>query len=69
MNEMCIELIDRLRDLRKKEGYTQKQLAEQTHLTQPQLARIESKTGTPSLETLLKLTNALGYEIVFKKKK
>jgi transcriptional regulator with XRE-family HTH domain len=67
MDDRCVELIDRLKEMRKKEGYTQMKLAEITHLTQPQLARIESKTGTPSLETLLKITSALGYEVVFKK--
>ena len=42
---------------------TQKELAEAACLTQSVIARIESKKTIPQLDTLLKVTTALGCDI------
>ena len=55
MSETCSTLIDRIIALRKDSGMTQKELAEAAHLAQPAIARMESKTATPQLDTLLKI--------------
>ncbi|MCI5955463.1 MAG: helix-turn-helix transcriptional regulator [Clostridiales bacterium] len=42
---------------------TQKELAKASCLTQPVIARLESKKTTPQLDTLLKVASALGCSI------
>ena len=42
---------------------TQKDLAKAACLTQPVIARLESKKATPQLDTLLKVANALGCDL------
>lgn len=39
---------------------TQKELAEAAYLAQPAIARMESKTATPQLDTLLKILAPMG---------
>ncbi len=60
MSEMCSTLIDRIIELRKESGMTQKELAEAANLAQPAIARIENKTATPQIDTLLKILGPLG---------
>lgn len=60
MAEICSDLIDRITELRKESGMTQKELAEAANLAQPAIARIESKTATPQLDTLLKILAPMG---------
>lgn len=60
MSEMSSTLIDRIIELRKESGMTQKELAEAANLAQPAIARIESKTATPQLDTLLKILAPMG---------
>ena len=60
MSEICSDLIDRITELRKESGMTQKELAEAANLAQPAIARIESKTATPQLDTLLKILAPMG---------
>lgn len=60
MSEICSDLIDRITELRKESGMTQKELAEAANLVQPAIARIESKTATPQLDTLLKILAPMG---------
>nr|DAS18895.1 MAG TPA: Helix-turn-helix XRE-family like protein [Caudoviricetes sp.] len=60
MPENCKALIDDLIKLRKYKGLTQKELAKSVNLTQSAIARLESKKTTPQLDTLLKVTSALG---------
>jgi ribosome-binding protein aMBF1 (putative translation factor) len=50
--------------LREKRGWSQRKLAEVTGIKQPQIARIEMGRQTPTLETLWKLADALGAEVV-----
>ncbi len=48
-----------LAQLRERRGWTQRQLADAAGIRQPQIARIESGTYFPSLDTLWKLAEAL----------
>ncbi len=53
----------RVTQLRKKEGITQKQLAELCATTQQQIAKIEIGNVDPQLSTLKRIAGALGCEI------
>lgn len=57
------EIIDQLIELRKAKGLTQKDLATAANLTQPAIARLESKSAVPQLNTFVKVAGALGYNI------
>lgn len=59
MTDYCIEIIDRLIEERHNKGLTQKELAAAACLTQPVIARLESKKAIPQLDTLLKVASAL----------
>jgi len=50
---------NRLKEIRLKEGYTQKSLAEAVGLTQPAISRIESGEDTPSLHVFFKICKIL----------
>lgn len=63
MSESCSSIIDRLIEQRHAKGMTQKELAEASCLTQPVIARLESKKVVPQLDTLLKVAAALGCDI------
>lgn len=58
--ENCAAIIDLLIEQRHSLGMTQKELAQAACLTQSVIARFESKKTTPQLDTLLKVTSALG---------
>lgn len=63
MSESCTAIIDCLIEQRHNKGMTQKDLAEAACLTQSVIARLESKKVTPQLDTLLKVTAALGCDL------
>lgn len=63
MPDKCIAIIDELIELRKAKGLTQRELAKAANLTQPAIARLESKAVIPQLDTLLKVAGALEYEL------
>lgn len=63
MPENCAILIDQIIKLRKESGMTQKELAKAANLAQPAIARMESKSATPQLDTLLKVLAALGQKL------
>lgn len=46
---------ERLRELRKSAGITQRQIAARLNISQQSYARYESGTGEPNLETLAKI--------------
>jgi ribosome-binding protein aMBF1 (putative translation factor) len=48
---------------RREKGLSQKQLAEKSGLKQPAVARIESLSTSPRVETLIKLLYPLGYKL------
>ena len=50
--------------LREQRGWTQRKLAEQTGIKQPQIARIEKGDQMPTLETLWRLADALNAEVI-----
>ncbi len=56
-------IIDQLIELRKAKGLTQKDLATAANLAQPAIARLESKSAVPQLDTFVKVAGALGYTI------
>lgn len=60
MPEGCVMLINQLIALRKEKGMTQREVAIAANLAQPAIARLESKSATPQLDTLLKVASALG---------
>lgn len=64
MSDSCSLIIDSLIEQRHSKGMTQKELAKASSLTQSVIARLESKKATPQLDTLLKITSALGCELV-----
>ena len=63
VGEQCSAIIDRLIEQRHHKGLTQKQLAEQTQLTQSVIARLESKKAVPQLDTLVRVASALGCRV------
>ena len=58
------ELAERVRRTRQKLGMTQTELAARIGSTQPAMARLEAGGVTPSLETLHRIAEALGLELV-----
>ena len=52
-------LAKRLSKIRKEKGLTQAQLAEKANLTNNYISNIETQHSIPSLETLVKICNAL----------
>lgn len=63
MPKSCANIIDSLIEQRHSQGMTKKELAQAACLTQSVIARLESKKATPQLDTLLKVTSALGCDI------
>lgn len=64
MSNAYSSLIDDLVRRRKEAGLTQFRLAELASLPQSAIARIESKRSVPQTDTLLKIVEALGCELV-----
>lgn len=60
MSDECVAIIDELIKLRKAEGLTQRELAKVANLTQPAIARLESKAAAPQMDTVLKVLVPLG---------
>ncbi|KJD45625.1 helix-turn-helix domain-containing protein [Paenibacillus terrae] len=50
---------------RKELGLTQRDVAERTGITQAQVARLETSTSVPSMETVMKVALALGFKLGF----
>ena len=59
MTNECVQIIDQLIQERERQGLTQKDLATASKLTQPAIARMESKRTTPTLDTFTKVACAL----------
>lgn len=59
MSDYCENIINCLIEQRKRKNMTQKQLAEAAQLSQPVIARLESKRVVPQLDTLLRIATAL----------
>jgi DNA-binding transcriptional regulator YiaG len=64
-----IELAILMREMREKNELSQEEIAKRMHTTKSAVSRLESfglSRHSPSLETLLKYVNALGYDLSFK---
>ncbi len=57
------QLIRELLTARKRKNMTQKDLAEATGITQPDISRLENGRGNPSLRTLNVLAKGLGMKL------
>ena len=58
-----------IRELRISKKITQRQLAEKTGISQQHISKIENGKITPTFITLMKLANALGFNIKFEEEK
>lgn len=63
-SRLKVKLISRIINERKKQGLSQRDLAKQAGITQSTSASIETLDANPTLDTFLKLTNALGLELL-----
>lgn len=65
--ELELELIgDMIQSTRKERNLTQEQLGELVGVKKAQISRLENKTGNVTVETILKVFNALGAKVHFK---
>ena len=60
----AFEIAERIRRARERRGMTQAELAARIGSTQPALARLEAGGVTPNLDTLQRIAEALGLELV-----
>ena len=51
-----MEFSERLRQLREKHGYTQKQLADAVHLSKNSICNYEKNVNLPNIETLMSVS-------------
>jgi len=58
------EIAERVRQARERLGMTQSELATRIGSTQPAIARLEAGGVTPNLDTLHRIAEALGLELV-----
>ena len=56
-------LSQKIKDLRKQAGMTQKDMEAASGILQPSLSELERGTRLPSLETIRRVFEALGYEV------
>ena len=56
MEVMNMDISERLQELRKKEGYSQEQVAEMLGLSRQAISKWESGQGKPEIDNLIKLT-------------
>lgn len=61
-------LIDQLIEIRKKENVSQAQLAKMVGSKQQAISRLENKEHSPSLKLFYRVLDALGYELMIKKR-
>lgn len=62
-DEAVAELVARFVELRKKAKMTQQQVADKTGINQPSIARMENGGRAPQLSTILRLFDAVGYNL------
>ncbi len=63
MNELTLKVGTQIRNLRKKHGLTQEQLAFEANMHPAQIGHIERGVQSPTIDTLEKIINALGVTI------
>ena len=60
---MCMEILNRIEELRKERGWSIYKLAEEAELTQSTLANMFSRKTMPSISTLMQLCDAFGISL------
>ncbi len=65
-NEKWIDMLGLIIEKRKELGLSQRDIAEMIDKPQSTIARIEASKTIPNLQTLFKITNALGMSIIIK---
>lgn len=63
MPELCDSIIDSLISERHKKGLTQRELASAANVPPLAIARLESKSNIPRLDTIIKVAGALNCDI------
>ena len=58
-----MEIMQATIEARKKEKMTQKEISEKSGLTQSVVARVESGTHSPTMQTMVKYLHAIGYTL------
>lgn len=61
--EMEYDLIEKLINVRKEKGLSQRDLCKLIGMKQPYLVKIETRKISPSLSTVFKIINALNLEV------
>ncbi len=61
--DLDVEIIERMIEIRKQKGLSQKELAERCGVRQSAIARLERMNATPQIDTLLKILKPLGYKL------
>lgn len=61
-------IADRIRELRKQNGFTQRDLAERSGVSRRTIQALEAGTVSPRLDLLEKLAEAMGYTVNLVKK-
>ena len=69
ISEQEFDLIMEIVKLRMDKGLTQKELADMTGISQPNIARFEKNVHSASLSTVLKILNSMGYKLSIEKVK
>lgn len=67
--EMEVAIMKQLVTIREKEGLSQRGMAKKVGLKQSAIARLEKQNSIPTLKTLAKILNPLGYTLTIVKKK
>lgn len=68
MEPITRDIVNQLRDLRKKHKMTQAQLADISGVSLPTISRIERGKETIRLDVLIKVADCLGYELTLQPK-
>lgn len=63
--ELEAEIIAKMVEVRKSKNISQKDLAEKCGLKQSAIARIEKRVNSPQLDTIIRVSDALGLKIEF----
>ena len=66
---MNMDISERLQELRKKEGYSQEQVAEMLGLSRQAISKWESGQGKPEIDNIIKLTEIYHVSADYIKKK
>jgi len=63
------EILRNVTRLRNQLQFTQKRLAELSGSTQQEISRLEKREHSPTLATICRIINSMGYKLVIEKKK